>query len=77
MKQAIITHKAYVEAQPKACPNLAKVVKSVEDLLEADPIAVLRRALDQPYKDYTFTAVTPPTAVCGSTPPVPLSTETL
>jgi hypothetical protein len=30
------------------------VVKSVEHLLEADPIAVLRQVLGQPYRDYTF-----------------------
>jgi hypothetical protein len=44
MKQAIILNKAYVEARPKACPNLAKVVKSVEYLLETDPIAVSRQS---------------------------------
>jgi hypothetical protein len=54
MKQAIISYKAHVEAQPKVCPNLAKVVKSVEYLLKADPIATARSVLGEPYKDYTF-----------------------
>ena len=53
MCQEITTLKGYVDAHPKACPDLNKVLKTVTPLMEMDTIAMIRSDLGQPYKDYT------------------------
>ncbi|KAI0572286.1 hypothetical protein Alg130_10557 [Pyrenophora tritici-repentis] len=40
----------YVDAHPKACTNVAKVLKPVNEILAADPIATMRRALGSAYQ---------------------------
>jgi hypothetical protein len=53
MRNEVTTLQRYVDAYPKASADMNKLVKSIGKIMEADPIATLRRALSSPYKDYT------------------------
>ncbi|KAI1563299.1 hypothetical protein PtrEW13061_012058, partial [Pyrenophora tritici-repentis] len=53
----------YVDAHPKACTNVAKVLKPVNEILAADPIATMRRALGSAYTSYTVWRRNP--TACG------------
>jgi hypothetical protein len=44
----------YIEAYPKASSDMNKMVRSIDKIMEVDPIAVIRQAFVHPYRDYTF-----------------------
>lgn len=47
------TLQRYVDSYPNASSDMKKLVRSVGKIMEADPIALLRQALDRPYREYT------------------------
>ena len=55
MCKKFTTLQRYVEVYPKASPDMEKLVKSIEKIMQADPIATIRSAIDShtSYKAYT------------------------
>ncbi|KAE8849612.1 hypothetical protein PTNB85_00028 [Pyrenophora teres f. teres] len=66
MRNTAASLQRYVNAHPQACTNLKTVLKPVNEILAADPIATMRRALGSKYTDYTIWRRNPTTCVPGA-----------
>ncbi|KAI4705545.1 hypothetical protein J4E81_000428 [Alternaria sp. BMP 2799] len=53
MRNEFTTLQKYVETYPRASSEMKELVKSVDKIMEVDPIAIIRSAFTFPYKDYT------------------------